>query len=72
MFLYSNSIDLAKWTVSEENLKDRANEIAINSKYHEYWKGLASMIYKFLDNTTRLGANVNEVLDVEMGEAFER
>ena len=30
------------------------------------------MIYKVLDNTTRLGANVNEVLDVEMGENFER
>ena len=43
-------------------MKDRAYEIAINSKYDGYQKGLASIVYKFFDKKTGLRENVNEKL----------
>ena len=44
---YSGSEDLAKRTVSDNILKDRAYEIAINPKYDGCKRGLISMVYKF-------------------------
>ena len=46
---YANSKDVAKRTVSDKVLKDRAYEIAINPKYVGYQRGLASMVYMFFD-----------------------
>ena len=60
---YSNSKDLAKRTVSD---KDRANETARNPKYDIYHWGLGSMVYKFFDKKTGLGASVNEELVQEL------
>ena len=42
-------LDLAKRTISDKILKDRAYETAINPKYDGYKRGLAIMVYKFLD-----------------------
>ena len=50
---YSESKDLAKRTISEKILKDRAYEIARNRGYDGYQSALASMMYKFLDKKTR-------------------
>ena len=33
----------------------------LNSKYDEYQRGLASMVYKFFDKKTSGGANRNEI-----------
>ena len=44
---YSDSKDVAKRTISNKMLKDRAYEVAINPKYDGYQRGLASMVYKF-------------------------
>ena len=44
---YSNSKDLAERTIWDKTLKYRAYEIAINSKYDGYQRGLGSMVYKF-------------------------
>ena len=63
---YSDSKDLAKRTISDTNLKDRAYGIAINPKYDVYQKELARMIYKFFDKKTELGASVNEELAQEL------
>ena len=49
---YSESKDLAKSTISEKILKDRAYEIAINHGYHGYQRALASKVYKFFDKKT--------------------
>ena len=58
---YSHSKDLAKkTTLSDKILKGRDYEIAINSKYDGYQRGLASMVYKFFDKKTGSGACVNE------------
>ena len=44
---YSDSKDLAKGTISDKILKDRAYEIARNRGYDGYQRALASMIYVF-------------------------
>ena len=62
---YSDSKGLAKRIVSNKILKDKAYEIATNSKYNGYQKGLGSMVYTFFDKRGgRSGgrANLNEVL----------
>ena len=41
--MYINGKYLAKRTVSDKVLKDRASEIAINPKYDGYQRGLATM-----------------------------
>ena len=55
---------MAKRTTSDNILKDRACQIAINSKYDKYRRGVASMVCKFFDKKAGLGAkaNVNEEL----------
>ena len=67
---YSDSKDLAMITISDKFLKDSAYEIAINPKHDGYQRGLASIVYKFLDkktgsgaiSTSKTGSNVNEEL----------
>ena len=44
---YSDSKDLTKRTVADKILKDKAFDIAKDSKYNGYQRGLASMVYKF-------------------------
>ena len=46
---YSDSKDLAKKTLPDKVLKDKADEIARNCKYDEYQRALASIAYKFFD-----------------------
>ena len=46
---YGNYKGLARRTVSDKILCDRAFNIATNPKYDGYQRGLASMVYKFFD-----------------------
>ena len=59
---------MAKRTISDKILKDRAYEIAINPKYDGYQRVLANMVYKFFDKKTGsgAGASVNEELAQEL------
>ena len=59
---YSDSKDLAKRTISDKILKDRAYEIARNRNYDGYQRALASMVSKFFDEKTGSGRSVNEQL----------
>ena len=63
---YSVSKDLAIRTVSDKILKGKAYEIAINSKYDGYQRGLASMVDKFSDKKIGSTASVNEELAQEL------
>ena len=63
---YSNSKDLAKRTISDEILKDRAYEIARICNYDGYQRALASMVYKFFDKKTGVGISVKEQLVEEL------
>ena len=46
---YGKSKDLTKRTQSDKVLRDKAFKIASDPKYDGYQRGLASMVYRFLD-----------------------
>ena len=46
---YADHKDLINRTESDKFLKDKAYDIASNPEYDGYQRGLASMVYKFLD-----------------------
>ena len=46
---YGDFTDLAKRTASDNVLRDKGFNIAKNTKYDGYQRGLASIVYKFLD-----------------------
>ena len=50
---------MAKITILDKILKDRAYEIASNRNYDEYQRTLASMVDKFLDKKARSRISVN-------------
>ena len=55
---YGNFKDLKRRTASDKVLRDKAFNIAKNSKYDGYQRGLASMVYKFFDKKSK-GSGVN-------------
>ena len=56
---YNKSKDLEKRTQSDIVLKNKALKIASNPKYNGYERGLASMVYKFLDKKSK-GSGLKE------------
>ena len=63
---YSDSKYLAKRTISDKILKNRAYEIARNCKYDGYQRALASMVYKFFDKKIETGVSINEKIAEEL------
>ena len=58
---YPDNKDLAKRTISDNNLIDKAYEIALNRKYDGYQGGLLSIAYKlFFDKETGSRARTTE------------
>ena len=51
---YSDSKDLTKRPVADKILRDKAFNIAKDSKYDGYQRGLASMVYAFFDSKVAL------------------
>ena len=64
--VYSDSKYLAKITISDMILKDRADEIAKNCEYKGYQRALASMVYKFYDKKIGSRIIVKEQLAKEL------
>ena len=58
--VYGDFEDLAKRAASDKILHDKAFNIAKNSKYDRYQRGLASMVYKFFDKKTSGSSIKNE------------
>ena len=56
---YGDFKDLVRRTVSDKVLRDNAFNIAKNSKYDGYQRGLASMVYKFFDKKSAGSGIVN-------------
>ena len=50
---YEDFKDLAKRTVADKVLRDKAFKIASDQKYDGYQRGLASMVYKFFDKKSQ-------------------
>ena len=46
---YGDFKDLTRRTASDKILRDKASNIAKDVKYDRYQRGLASIIYNFLD-----------------------
>ena len=63
---YSDSKDLAKRTISDKILRNRAYEIARNRNYDGYQRASASIVYKIFDKKTGLGINVKKQLAEEL------
>ena len=57
---YGKSKDLPKRTQSDKVLRDKAFKIASDPKYDGYQRGLASMLYKFLDKKSSGSGIANE------------
>ena len=57
--IYGDFKDLARRTVSDKVLRDKAFNIAKNTKYDGYQRGLASIVYKFFDKKSTGSAIVN-------------
>ena len=68
---YEDFKDLKRRTAPDKILRDKAFNIAKNSKYDGYQRGLASMIYKFFDKKSA-GGDVNIPLElwVDKGSEF--
>ena len=66
---YGDFKDLKRTTFSDKVLRDKACNIAKNPKYDGYQRGLASMIYKFLDKKSK-GGGVN--IPIEFNEQLAK
>ena len=65
---YGDFKDLARRTVSDKILRDKAFNIAKNPKYDGYQEGLASMVYKFFDS----GIKNENVSDKQLAEKLHK
>ena len=63
---YSDRKGLARRTISDKILKDRAYEMAGNRGYDGYQRALASMVYMSFDRKTGSGVSVNRQLAEEL------
>ena len=55
---YGDFKDLARRTASDKVLRDKAFNIAKNSKYDRYQRGIVSMLYKVFDKKSA-GSGIN-------------
>ena len=67
---YGDFKDLNRRTASDKILRDKVFNIAKNSKYDGYQRGLGSMVYKFFDKKSA-GGSVNIPLDFNEQSAKE-
>ena len=66
---YGDFKDTERRTFPDKILRDKAFNIAKNTKYDGYQRGLASMVYKFFDKKTK-GSGVN--IPLEFNEQLAR
>ena len=59
---YGKSKDLLRRTQSDKILRNKAFKIASDPKYDGYQRGLAPMVYKFLDKKSSGSGIINEAI----------
>ena len=59
---YGDFKDLSRRTIADKVLRDKAFNIAKNTKYDGYQRGLASIVYKLFDKNTYDGAVKIEII----------
>ena len=57
---YSDRKNLTKRTIADKILRDKAFNIAKDTKYDRYQRGLASMVYKFFDSKVASPDKISE------------
>ena len=57
---YGDFKDLKRRTDSDKILRDKAFNIAKNSRYDGYQRGLASMVYKLFDEKSKASGVANK------------
>ena len=67
---YADHKDLINGTKSDKVLRDKAYDIASNTEYDGYQRGLASMVYKFF-NKKYMGSGVKKLKDSSSILAYE-
>ena len=70
---YGDFKNLARRTASDEILRDKAFNIAKNSKYDGYQRGLAPMVFKFFDKKPKgSGVNIKVNPSEQIAEDFKK
>ena len=68
---YGDFKDLARITVSDKVLREKAFNIAKNPKYDGYQRGLASLVYKFFDKKAS-GSGVKSMSNEQLAEELHK
>ena len=70
---YGNFKDWTRWTAADKVLHDKAFNIAKNSKYDGYKRGLTSVVYKFFDKkTSGTGIKNNNVSNKQLANKLDK
>ena len=65
---YRDFKHLAKRTIADKVLRDKAFKVASDQKYDGYQRGLASMVYKFVDKKTEGGRLTNNKENIQLAD----
>ena len=68
---YSKSKDLVKRTQSDKFLRNKAFKIASDPKYDGYQRGLASMVYKFIDKKSE-GSGITNKFNYQLANELHK
>ena len=69
---YGDSKDLAKRTIADKVLRDKAFKIASDKKYDGYQRGLASMVYKFFDKKSEGSGIANNNKNIQLADELHK
>ena len=69
---YGDFKDLAKRTIADKVLRDKAFKVASDQKYDGYQRGLASMVYKFVDKKTKGGRLTNNKENIQLADELHK
>ena len=68
---YGDFKDLAKRTIADKALRDKAFKIASDQIYDGYQRGLASMVYKFFDKKSQ-GSGVDNNENIRLADELHK
>ena len=69
---YGDFKDLAKRTIADKVLRDKAFKIAKNPKYDGYQRVLASVVYKFFDKKSEESGIVNNKENMQLADELHK
>ena len=70
---YGDFKDLKRRTFSDKVLRDKVFNIAKNSKYDGYQRGLTSMVYKFFEKRSKgSGVNIEATYDEQLAKELHK